>query len=80
MGATHEPPKLPEGYRLDSAVDPDAPALQRPDGTVVARFAGWGMTREAVEREALEDLLSTSQESRGVEPHPIESSPGPRPA
>ena len=48
---------LPEGYRLDLLGDPDAPALRRPDGTVVARFASGGLRREAVEREALEDLL-----------------------
>ena len=48
---------LPEGYRLDLLGDPDTPALRRPDGTVVARFASRGLTREAVEREALEDLL-----------------------
>ena len=53
--------KLPEGYRLDLVSDPDAPALRRPDGTVVARFSHRGMTTyEAVEQEALEDLLRTS--------------------
>src|SRR5215210_2727025 len=62
---THGPPKLPEGYRLDLADDPDAPALRRPDGTVVARFAVRGMTHEAVEREALEDLLHTSRKPEG---------------
>ena len=62
---THGPPKLPEGYRLDLSADPDAPALRRPDGTVVARFAVRGMTHEAVEREALEDLLHTSRKPRG---------------
>jgi hypothetical protein len=50
-------PKLPEGYRLDLAGDPDAPALRRPDDTVVARFTA-GATPEAIEREALEDLAS----------------------
>jgi hypothetical protein len=58
---THGRPKLPEGYRLDLADDPDAPALRRPDGTVVARFGVRGMTHQAVEREALEDLLHTSR-------------------
>ena len=57
MGTVHIPPGLPGGYRLDLASDPDAPALLRPDGTMVARFAARGLTREAVEREALEDLL-----------------------
>jgi len=52
--------KLPEGYCLDLADDPDAPALRRPDGTVVARFATGGLTREAIQREALGDLLCAS--------------------
>ena len=59
MGRIHRAPKLPEGYRLDLAGDPDAPALRRPDGTVVARFAARGITHEALQREALEDLLGT---------------------
>jgi hypothetical protein len=59
---------LPEGYRLDLLGDPDAPALRRPDGTVAARFAARGMRREAIEREALEDLMGAS---RGLgEVHP----------
>src|SRR5918992_3437415 len=62
---THGPPKLPEGYRLDFIADPDAPALRRPDGTVVARFSLRGMRHEAVEREALEDLLHTSRKLGG---------------
>jgi hypothetical protein len=60
MGGTRRPRKLPEGYRLDLVGDPDAPALRRPDGSVVARFCAGGMTQEAVEREAREDLLRTS--------------------
>jgi hypothetical protein len=56
---THRPPKLPEGYRFDLLGDPDGPAPRRPDGTVVARFGARGMSREAVEREALEDPLGT---------------------
>jgi hypothetical protein len=56
---THGSPKLPEGYRLDFAVDPDVAALRRPDGTVVARFSIRGMSYEALEREALEDLPHT---------------------
>jgi hypothetical protein len=60
MGGTRRPRKLPEGYRLDLVGDPDAPALRRPDGSVVARFCAGGMTHAAVEREALEDLLRTS--------------------
>jgi hypothetical protein len=59
---------LPDGYRLDLLGDPDAPALRRPDGTVAARFAARGMRREAIEREALEDLMGAS---RGLgEVHP----------
>ncbi len=80
MGEAWSSPKLPEGYRLDLACDPDAPALRRPDGTIVVRFSARGMTREAIEREALEDLLlRTSQETRGGEPHPLERPRRPRP-
>ena len=63
MRGIGRPPKLPEGYRLDLSSDPDAPALQRPDGAVVARFAARGMTYEVVEREAMEDLLFSSLEA-----------------
>jgi hypothetical protein len=49
---------LPEGYRLDLLGDADAPALRRPIGTVVARFAFAGATPEAIEREALDDLAA----------------------
>ena len=58
MGTIHRLAKLPEGYRLDLVGDPDAPALRRPDGTVVARFAAGGATRGAIEREALDDLAA----------------------
>ncbi len=51
------PPKLPEDYRLDLASDPDVPVLRRPNGTAAARFSAGGMTNEAIEQEALEDLL-----------------------
>ena len=61
MGRTRRLPKLPEGYRLDLANDPDAPALRRPDGVVVARFSARGMSEEAIEREAWEDLLHGSE-------------------
>jgi hypothetical protein len=67
VGSAHGPFKLPEGYRLDLADDPGAPALRRSDGTVVARFGARGMTHEAVEREALEDLLHTRSRKPGVE-------------
>jgi hypothetical protein len=52
-------PDLPEGYRLDLLGDPHAPALRRPDGTVVARFAAGGAAREVIEGEAHDDLLAT---------------------
>jgi hypothetical protein len=57
MRNKEDPPKLPEGYRLDLASDPDAPVLRRSDGTVAARFSARGMSKEAIEREALEDML-----------------------
>ena len=69
---THGPPKLPEGYRLDLSADPNAPALRRPDGTVVARFGARSTTGEAIEREALEDLLRTSRKPGGAQLEPIE--------
>ena len=46
---------------MDFTSDPDAPALRRPDGGVVARFSPRGMMNEVVEREALEDLLQTTK-------------------
>ena len=65
---------------MDLAGDPDAPALRRPDVTVVARLSAKGMTHEAVEREALEDLLlSASRESWGERPHPLGRPQRPRP-
>ena len=69
-------PTLPEGYRLDLASDPDAPALLRPDGTVVARFGARGMTEEAIVRGAWEDLLHGSEEP-WQDLNPVA---GPRPA
>ena len=60
VGGAQTSSRLPEGYSLDLAGDPNAPALRRPDGSVAARFSARGMTREAAEREALEDLLRTS--------------------
>jgi hypothetical protein len=61
MEAAEGPPKLSEVYRLNLTSDPDAPALRRPNGTMVARFGARGMTTyEAVEQEALEDLLHSS--------------------
>ena len=68
VGETPGTPKLPEGYRLDLSEDPDAPALRRPDGTVAARFAAGGLTREALERAAVEDLLGASRREGEVRP------------
>ena len=51
---------------MDLASDPDSPALGRPDGSVVAHFSARGMTYEAIEREALEDLLLRTR------PEPLE--------
>ena len=36
--------------------------LRRQDGTVVARFSARGITEEAIEREAWEDLLYMTDE------------------
>ena len=49
---------------MDLANDPDAPTLRRPNGVVVARFSAWGVSREAIEHEAWEDLLHRSKEPR----------------
>jgi hypothetical protein len=62
MQGREGPLNLPEGYSLDLSSDPDAPVLRRPDGTAAARFSAWGMTKEAIEQEALEDLLHRSEE------------------
>ena len=53
---------------MDLASDPDAPALRRPDGVVVARYSPRGMMYEVVEQEALEDLLHIRQEPLGTKP------------
>ena len=76
MELTEAARRLPLGHL---ACDPDAPALRRPDGTIVVRFSARGMTRQAIEREALEDLLRTSRERPGGEPHPLERPRRPRP-
>jgi hypothetical protein len=68
MRNKEDPPKLPEGYRLDLASDPDAPVLRRLDGTVAARFSARGTTKEAIEREALEDMLHRIEEPQGRGP------------
>ena len=64
---------------MDLTSDPDAPALRRPDGVVVARFSPRGMMYEVVEQEALEDLLHTSKEPRGIEPQSTGRPKWPRP-
>jgi hypothetical protein len=69
MQGREGPPRLPDGYRLDLSSDPDAPVLRRPDGTAAARFSAWGMTKEAIEQEALEDLLHRSEEPLGRGPN-----------
>jgi hypothetical protein len=66
--AKEGPPKLPEGYRLDLASDPDVPILRRSNGTAAARFSAGDMTNEAIEQRALEDLLYGSEEPRGWDP------------
>jgi hypothetical protein len=48
--------------------DRDTPVLRRPDGTVAARFSARGMTKEAIEREALEDILHRIEEPQGRGP------------
>ena len=53
---------------MDLASDPDAPALRRPDGVVVARYSPRGMMYEVVEQEALEDLLHRRQEPLCTKP------------
>jgi hypothetical protein len=68
MRNKEDPPKLPEGYRLDLASDPDAPVLRRLDGTVAARFSARGMSKEAIEREALEDMLHRNEVPKGRGP------------
>ena len=68
MGYMEGPPKLPEGYRLDLYSDSDAPVLRRPNGTKVACFSARGMTKGAIEQEALKDLLHGSKGPRGRGP------------
>ena len=43
--------RLPSGYTLDRS-DPDVLVLRCPKGAAVARFSAWGVTAEAIEREA----------------------------
>ena len=50
-GSSREQLRLPPGYSLDHS-DPDVLVLRCPHGTAVARFSAWGVTAEAIEREA----------------------------
>jgi hypothetical protein len=43
--------RLPPGYVLDHS-DPDVLVLRCPHGKAVARFSAWGVTDQAIEREA----------------------------
>ena len=52
---------LPPGYRLDRS-DPDAWALRRAGGWVVAYFSAEGATEESVERAAWEDYVAAGEE------------------
>ena len=49
-GASREG-RLPSGYSVDRS-DPDVWVLRCPHGTAVARFSAWGVTAEALEKEA----------------------------
>ena len=51
---THDPLKLPPGYRLDFS-DPDVLVLRRLDGEAVGRFIARSFALEAVELAAAED-------------------------
>jgi hypothetical protein len=44
-------PRLPSGYSLGRS-DPDVLVLRCPHGKAIARFSAWGVTAEAIEREA----------------------------
>ncbi len=49
-------PSLPSGYHLDLISDPDTITLQRPNGTVVARFTR-AAEPEEIKLTAEEDAL-----------------------
>jgi hypothetical protein len=49
-GASREV-RLPQGYSLERS-DPDILVLHSPDRKALARFIAWGVTAEAIEREA----------------------------
>jgi hypothetical protein len=42
--------------------------LRRSDGTVAARFSARGMSKEAIEQEALEDMLHRNEVPKGRGP------------
>lgn len=50
-----EPLRLPRGYYLDEASDPDVVTLRRPDGSAVARFSALGADPSEIRRAAEED-------------------------
>jgi hypothetical protein len=52
---------LPLGYWLDRS-DPDVWALRRSEGWVVAYFSARGVTKEAIEEVAWEDLKGAREE------------------
>ena len=71
MGETHGPPKLLEGYRLDLASDPDAPALRRPDGSVVACLGAKRTAAEAGTYNTQERERKAGGWCPGLSPAPI---------
>ena len=52
-------PRLPEGYYLEEGAD--TLILRRPDGTEVAYFSAYSVTREAIERAAEGDLRASEE-------------------
>jgi alkanesulfonate monooxygenase SsuD/methylene tetrahydromethanopterin reductase-like flavin-dependent oxidoreductase (luciferase family) len=54
LRGSEKEPRLPPGYWLDSS-DPDAWALRRAEGWVVAYFSAQSAATEAIEQAAWED-------------------------
>jgi hypothetical protein len=52
-------PRLPEGYYLQE--EADTLILRRPDGTAVGLYSTYSATREAIERDAEEDLRAAEE-------------------
>jgi hypothetical protein len=52
-------PRLPEGYYLQEKAD--TLILRRPDGTAVGYYSAYSATREAIERDAEEDLQASEE-------------------